>query len=376
MEREHKDLLQDSLDALKEEYLNMSHVNLVVCGKTGVGKSTLVNTVFREPIAKTGLGKPVTASLSAFEKDGFPLRIYDTQGLELNETTVANVLKEIRELIASKLEHGIEDEFIHCIWYVVNSLSHRMEKTEIDFIRRISEVQGATVPVILLLSQSINKQAAQGLVEYLQDQDLGVSAIVPVLAKDYVLNDSVTIPAFGLVELVQATLRVLPEATHMAFVNVQVVDINEKIAASRRIVKRYTTLTFGVGVAPIPVADAPLLIGAQMRMISQVTAAFGIHEEESGLSALLGVLVSAGGTTYIGRKTSSRLLSMIPGGFIVGSMISGATAALLTTAVGEAYIRFLTMVKEGKWDIKKLGQEETGKKLLQLLEQEMKKRLR
>ena len=67
------------------EKKKMGHVNLVIAGKTGVGKSTLINAAFRENIAETGIGRPVTDEMRLYKKEDFPLRIYDTIGLELDE---------------------------------------------------------------------------------------------------------------------------------------------------------------------------------------------------------------------------------------------------------------------------------------------------
>ena len=68
-----------------QEMKGMNHANLVIAGKTGVGKSTLINAAFREDIAQTGMGRPVTDEMRVYEKKDFPLRIYDTMGLELDE---------------------------------------------------------------------------------------------------------------------------------------------------------------------------------------------------------------------------------------------------------------------------------------------------
>ena len=38
----------------------MKNVNVVIMGKTGVGKSTLVNAVFKRKLAKTGVGAAIT----------------------------------------------------------------------------------------------------------------------------------------------------------------------------------------------------------------------------------------------------------------------------------------------------------------------------
>ena len=51
---------QEAIDAISEKIKNLNTLNIIVAGKTGVGKSTLINAVFRDKLAETGMGKPVT----------------------------------------------------------------------------------------------------------------------------------------------------------------------------------------------------------------------------------------------------------------------------------------------------------------------------
>ena len=74
---------KDIRSRIAEEEKRMGHFNIIVTGKTGVGKSTLLNAVFPEGIAVTGIGRPVTQRTRMIEKQGVPLRIFDTKGLEL-----------------------------------------------------------------------------------------------------------------------------------------------------------------------------------------------------------------------------------------------------------------------------------------------------
>ena len=57
------DLVKDCMNSIKDEMRNMKHANIIIAGKSGVGKSTLINAVFREPMAQTGVGRPVTQPL-------------------------------------------------------------------------------------------------------------------------------------------------------------------------------------------------------------------------------------------------------------------------------------------------------------------------
>ncbi|WYX20332.1 GTPase [Achromobacter xylosoxidans] len=65
--------LQDAIaDAISTATRGAGRVNILVAGKTGVGKSTLINAVFRGELAKTGAGKPVTQTTQEFSRPGHP----------------------------------------------------------------------------------------------------------------------------------------------------------------------------------------------------------------------------------------------------------------------------------------------------------------
>lgn len=67
---------------------------MLVTGKTGAGKSTLINAMPRKEIAVNEIGRPVTENTRCYEDDEMPLRIYDTKGLELS----ANALEKTKNV--------------------------------------------------------------------------------------------------------------------------------------------------------------------------------------------------------------------------------------------------------------------------------------
>ena len=75
-------------NVLTVEYL----FNILVCGISGVGKSTFINMFLHSKRSKEGEGNSVTDKIIRFTHPKFPIGIYDTPGFE-NEATVNKVRK-------------------------------------------------------------------------------------------------------------------------------------------------------------------------------------------------------------------------------------------------------------------------------------------
>jgi len=343
------DIVNDVMIRLKKEMMDMGHVNIIVAGKTGVGKSTLINAVFREKLAETGVGAPVTQEIKKLEKPNFPLRVYDTVGLELGSDRQKKVADDINKIIKDALSSGDKDKLIHCIWYCINVNSNRLEPIEEEFIDQLAKDNRHTgVPVIIVLTLAHNKKVSQKMKDYIDNRNLNVINTCIVLAEDYEDEDFCR-EAYGGDKLIEYTFDILPESAQKAWNNAQNASLKLKRNQAQGIVTATAAASFGAGFTPIPFADAAVIVPTQVGMITAITAVYGLKIDKSIMTAIVTSLIGTSGATVVGKSIVANLLKLIPGaGTAVGGMISGATAAALTTALGGTYIVIMEMLVRGE----------------------------
>lgn len=214
--------------------------NIVVAGITGAGKSTLINAVFGDDIAKTGQGKPVTDHVEEYYFDGSSVRLWDTVGLEIDKVKTEHSIREIKDVINKRAATKNEFDCVHAIWYCINSGGNRYQDGEIRFIKSLHDLK---VPFIIVLTQCIDDQDQIDHFEKIireENDKHGMSDIdvVQVLAVERKLK-SITIDSFGLDDLVKGTISKLPDYLEASFIAAQNICRENKRSECEKIILQY-----------------------------------------------------------------------------------------------------------------------------------------
>ena len=327
------DVVRDALrDALKER----GHINILIAGRSGVGKSTLINSIFQGNLATTGQGRPVTQNTREIKKEGVPLSIFDTRGLEMAD--FSRTVGDVRSFVSERSRSADPQQHIHMAWVCIAEDLRRVEPAEEELVNMLSEY----MPVIVVITKARTDGGFRAEVQQILPN---AKNVIRVRAVQEELDEGFVLPPMNLRELVDLTMQVVPEGLKRAFTAAQKVEINLKKKHSHKIVVGAATSAAGIAATPIPFSDAIAIVPIQVAMLAGISATFGLSVDESFLTTVVGSILTGAGGTLAGRAIVTSLLKFVPGvGSVTGGALAATTAAALTTAFGEAYIAALDML--------------------------------
>ena len=382
---------------------------IFLIGRTGVGKSSLINALCGSYVAKVSDTRSCTEHADVYQcKDGdrVLMEILDTRGIA--ESEAINSEKTAEEMLIDQINEFSPDVAIFML-----NCTHRDDVIEdVEFLKKLaasySKINDMRLPIVAVVNKSdemapsrfkdpreypqSKKDKIHEQVQYYKgiiiknglkiDNIIAVSSLIDWMTPDGMevnVEDIENLPKHDMDNLqmafdgryqIEELLDILEEAIQdfeaqaglrMA---ARLSDVVKRVANQLNII--FSAISGTIALTPIPVSDIYILLVLQSLLVSLIASLSGRDlsldtAKEFVLS--LGGVVGAGYTFRLIAQQGTKLINVVwPG---IGSAVSSGIAATGTSAIGKSAIMYYIDGKdleEAKAKFEELRKEKARKK--------------
>jgi len=344
------ELLKDSVDASTGEVtyseyeskknINKEKVNIIVAGKTGVGKSSLINYIFGKEVAKVGDGQPVTQEIQEYDFENDNITLFDTKGIEAKD--YEKTLDNIKKYLELKQDSPDENDDIHIAWLCISERGDRVEEADRELLKILSE---AGIPVIGVFTKRESKRESNFVNKVVEDNLLPeAKAIVRVrsITEEVEIEDNlVELKPKGAEELLEETYKYMSEGRRNAIKKAQTAVLKDRIEAMSKeadvLTNWYAAGAAAIGATPLPFADSLALAALQTKMVVDINTIYRVDAGTHTFTDIAAALITITGVAQVG-KLAAGLLKVIP---VIGWTANAGVAAGITKGIGFGYSEYL-----------------------------------
>ena len=215
---ENYDYEKDFLNKVEEEKKKYKRPNILICGYTGAGKTSIIQALLgKDLVPDNKIGheaNPMTQDYDRYENSY--IGIWDSKGLEPDkgqDEFVERTKNHIRKI----QENKNVDEHIHIFWYAISVGVGKVTGTDLKIIN--SFPKESTLVIISKIDLDRKNRVVEAIKRELTNNGIPEDRII-------LTNDEAK---EGIEELYEKSLAILPEAYKTAFEEAQRINIEKAI---------------------------------------------------------------------------------------------------------------------------------------------------
>ncbi len=319
--------------------------NILICGATGVGKSTMIRDLFQmsdlEGPEIGNLGRSKTTGIHVYSPEGATVALYDSQGYNIGSDE-KQYMKDVLGVIDKKRSESPEDMagHIHEVWYCVSAANNRFFEADEKMLREIRRKYKIPAMVVLTKVDCVDEEAIASMKEAVREKipeieifsyasDERTQGWDEDLKRRFVQADGIM--NWALLNLDESLRAGLIPAMKKALA------VKRKYIAGK-VIPRYAGFAAAAVIATsfvnVPFTDSVPLMALQVTMAAEIIQKYGIRAEVKQLAANL---VGTSAVSVIGRTLAGNIIKVIPlAGNLLNATVNTSVAASVTAALGFA----------------------------------------
>lgn len=349
--------LRDDLAKLRGFFVDRRPPRIMLVGRRGSGKSSLLNAVFAQQVADVGsvLAQTATATWHSLSNERGTLRILDTRGLGDHTKPEASRFDEAIDEISDAVRQECPDVilFLCKAKEVDANIKHDLEGVG-ELLSLIRSVHGYDAPLAAVVTQvdelDPKREEPPYASEAKQRHILAATRQVDKALRQAGVQSMKVLPVSAYAEygptgereydnywnidkLVEYLTDTVPSSAQIELARLGRLR-RVQLRMSAVLVNTTATLCASIAATPIPMADAIPMTGAQILMIRGI-AHIGGHDlaARNAHKFLVALGLNIGSALAMRELARALLKTVFPGG---GNVVSAGVAALATKALGVA----------------------------------------